>query len=90
MELKEGYMSLKDLSVWFGFKPNTLPKASANVKSKRFDTLSTYADFHFEGNRLYIDKVIIPPITNEKTIIGNNLIVSLFFFFIKHRPLYLS
>lgn len=73
MELKEGYMSLKDLSVWFGFKPNTLPKASANVKAKRFDTLSTYADFHFEGNRLYIDKVIIPRYSKALEIIEEEM-----------------
>lgn len=27
MELQEGKMSIKDLSVWFGLKPDTLGKA---------------------------------------------------------------
>lgn len=60
MELKEGYMSIKDLSVWFGLKPETLAKSRPSAKEKKFNTLKGYADYHFEGKKLYIDKVKFP------------------------------
>lgn len=73
MELKEGYMSLKDLSIWFGLKPETLGKARASTKEKRLKILEAFADYHFEGKRLYIDKVIIPKYSKALEIIEEEM-----------------
>lgn len=59
MELKEGYIKIKDLSVWFGMQPESFSKSSMVTKQKKYNILSGYADFHFEGKKLYIDKVYI-------------------------------
>ena len=32
MELKEGKMTLKDLSLWFGLKPDTITKSRKSSK----------------------------------------------------------
>ena len=39
MELKEGYMSLRDLSLWFGLKPDTFKNSRSETKEKRFKIL---------------------------------------------------
>lgn len=57
MELHEGKMSIKELSEWFGLKPETLSKSSQKAKDKKFKILEAYADYHFEGKKLIIDKV---------------------------------
>lgn len=59
MELKEGKMTLKELSQWFGLAPDTLSKRKKS-KEKRLKQLKNYCDYHFEGKTLIIDKVIIP------------------------------
>lgn len=59
MELKEGSMTLKQLSVWFGLKPDTLRNSKPATKQKKFQKLSHFCDFHFEGKKLYIDRVYI-------------------------------
>lgn len=53
-------MKFKDLSVWFGLKPDTFKNSRASAKAKRLKALEGYADYHFEGKKLYIDKVYIP------------------------------
>lgn len=59
MKLTEGQMKIKDLSVWFGLKPNTLSDARPSSRKKKYKILSGYADYHFEGTKLFIDKVYI-------------------------------
>ena len=56
-ELKEGKMTIKDLSIWFGLKPETLAKSRPESREKKFKILEAYAEYHFEGKALYIDKV---------------------------------
>lgn len=63
MILKEGYMTLKDLSVWFGLKPDTISKGTKTAKEKKLQKLRLFCDYHLEGRRLYIDKVFIPEYT---------------------------
>lgn len=53
-------MKIKDLSVWFGLKPETLAKAKPKAREKKFQILKGFADYHFEGKKLIIDKVKIP------------------------------
>lgn len=60
MELTVGHMTLKELSVWFGLKPTTLPNYNKKLRKKKFDILKSFCDFHFEGNKLYIDEVYVP------------------------------
>lgn len=69
MELHEGKMSIKDLSIWFGLKPDTLGKAKPQTKQKKYDLLKTFADYHFEGRAIVIDRVIIPEYNKALTII---------------------
>lgn len=72
MELKVGPMTLKDLSVWFGLKPDTITKSRKSAKEKKFEILKWYADYHFEGRKLIIDKVLIPEYTKAFDIIDKN------------------
>ena len=73
MELKEGYMTLKELSIWFGLKPDTIGKSKPSSKEKRLKLLKTYAEYHFEGKRLYIDRVIYPTYTKAFEIIDEEM-----------------
>ena len=69
MELQEGKMSIKDLSIWFGLKPDTLGKARPQTKQKKYELLKTFADYHFEGKSIIIDRVIIPEYNKALNII---------------------
>lgn len=60
MELKIGPMKIKDLSVWFGLQPETLGKSKPRAREKKMEILKGFADYHFEGKKLIIDKVKIP------------------------------
>ena len=59
MQLKEGKMTLRELSLWFGLKPDTISDGSKAAREKKLKILSGYADYHFEGRKLHIDKVYI-------------------------------
>lgn len=62
-ELHLGHMSWKELSEWFGLKPNSITKGSKSAKESKLKKLETYADFHLEGdkgNKLYIDNIKYP------------------------------
>lgn len=61
-------MLIKDLSIWFGLKPETFSNARKSTREKRFKTLSGYADYHLEGKKLYIEKVYIPEYCPAMTI----------------------
>lgn len=69
MELKEGKMAIKDLSVWFGLKPETISKGQKSAREKKFEILKSYADYHFEGRSLIIDKVYYSTYTKAFEII---------------------
>jgi hypothetical protein len=58
-ELHLGKVTYRELSTWFGLKPDSMTKNS-KTKERRLKTLSKYADFHMEGNNVYIDKITIP------------------------------
>ena len=57
-ELKEGPITVTELSEWFGLKPNSLKHSKA--KAKKLEILSAFADYHMEGRTLVIDKVHEP------------------------------
>lgn len=57
IELQEGKLLLSDLSCWFGLAPTTLGKSNPKAKEKKMKILATYADYHFEGRSIIIDKV---------------------------------
>lgn len=59
-ELQEGPIMLKDLSVWFGLRPETLAKSRPQAKEKKMKILSAFADWHYEGKKIIIDRVKIP------------------------------
>lgn len=58
MELKLGKMTQKELAAWFGISYNTL-KTNPTTKANKLEVLKTYADYHFEGKTIYIDKIHI-------------------------------
>lgn len=59
MELKLGKMTQKELADWFGISYNTL-KTNPKTKANKLEILKTYADYHFEGKSVCIDKIYIP------------------------------
>ena len=59
MELHLGKMTLKELSEWFGLKPETLGKSSNTARAKKFEILKAYADYHLEEGKVFIDKIHI-------------------------------
>lgn len=63
MELKEGHMTLRELSVWFGLKPETISNSRPSAKQKKLDKLKLFCDYHFDGKKLMIDRVYIPEYT---------------------------
>ena len=58
-KLKLGKMTLRELSTWFGLKPDSLSKHPQS-KEKRLKNLTGYAAFHFDGKSLIIDEIFIP------------------------------
>ena len=58
-KLKEGKMTLRELSAWFGMASDGFSRASESSKAKKLKALEQFADYHFEGKTLYIDKVKI-------------------------------
>lgn len=56
MELHTGKYLNKDLAEWFG-----ISQGSFNTKKeKKLEELKDFADFHLEGKKVVIDKVLIP------------------------------
>lgn len=72
MVLKEGYMTLRDLSVWFGLKPDSISKNGPKAKEKKLQKLHLFCDYHLDGKRIYIDKVFIPEYTKAFDVIEAN------------------
>lgn len=73
MILHEGKMTLRELSSWFGLAPDSISKSSKAAKEKKFKILETYAEFHFEGKSLIIDRVKQPTYTRAFDIIEEEM-----------------
>lgn len=67
-ELKLGKMTMRELSVWFGLSPDSLSKHESS-KQKKLQILKNFADYHFEGRFLYIDKIHTPTYSKAYEII---------------------
>ena len=57
--LKLGKITMRELSTWFGLKPDSLSK-NPKSKEKKLRALTGYAAFHFDGKSLIIDEIFIP------------------------------
>lgn len=68
-ELHLGRMTYEELSIWFGLKPKTFATAKTSTKQKKFELLKTFADYHFEGKAVIIDRIIIPEYSKALSII---------------------
>ena len=55
-QLTVGKKTNQDLAKWFGVKANTF----GNQKKKRLEELKDFAEFHMDGCKVVIDRVIIP------------------------------
>ena len=60
-ELKIGKMSNKDIAEWMGVSANTFNKS----KEKYLRELADFADFHLEGKKVVIDKIINPVFSKQ-------------------------
>lgn len=69
MELKIGKITMKELSLWFGRNEKYMSNSSQSAKEKAFKKLEIYADYHWEGKSLIIDKVKHPVFTKAFDII---------------------
>lgn len=72
LKLKEGTISYRDLSLWFGLQPDNFAKSRPATKEKRLRKLSHFCDFHFEGKKLFIDKVHIAEYSSAYDTIEEN------------------
>lgn len=69
VELKPGYISNKDLALWFGIKPNSF----AHAKNKKLEQLKKYADYEIIDKKIKINKVHIPYYSKSYTQVLNNM-----------------
>lgn len=72
MQLKEGYMTYRQLSTWFGLKPDAITKGTASAKQKKLDKLKNFCDFHLDGKKIIIDRVYIPEYSKAYDVIEEN------------------
>lgn len=56
MLLQIGLIKKSDLAKWFGITPSSF----SHNKTKKMEELKIFADYHLEGDKIYIDKVLIP------------------------------
>lgn len=68
MELKLGIITWRDLSIWFGLKPDSLTK-NPKSREKKLKILEKYADFHLENKKIIIDKIYYSTYTKAFDII---------------------
>ena len=59
-ELKKGPITLKELSEWFGLKPETISRSTKKAREKKFEKLKGFCKYHFDGKKIIIDEVITP------------------------------
>ena len=69
LELQEGKLTLRELSLWFGLAPTTISNGSTKSKEKKFNILKGYAVYHFEGRNIIIDKVTCPVYSKARAIV---------------------
>lgn len=60
-ELIVGKVANKDLAEWFGINPNTFNHS----KEDKLNELKNFAEFHMEGKKVVIDKIINPVYTKQ-------------------------
>lgn len=72
MQLKQGPISYRDLSLWFGLKPDTFAKSRPETKQKKLNKLKNFCDFHIDGKKIVIDRVYIPEYSKAYDIIEEN------------------
>lgn len=70
-ELKTGKISLEELADWFGVALSTIK--SKKTKENKLKILTSFADFHYEGNRIVIDEVHIPIYSKAYALIKEKL-----------------
>lgn len=70
-ELKTGKITLEELADWFGVALSTIK--SKKTKENKLKVLASYAKFHYEGNRLFIDEVYIPTYSKAYALIKEKL-----------------
>lgn len=68
-ELKEGPITLRELSNWFGLQPDAISKGTQAAKEKKFEKLKLFCDYHLEGKKIIIDEVFIPKYSKDLEII---------------------
>lgn len=74
MKLKEGKMSWRELSIWFGLKPDSINK-NPKAKENKLQKLKVFADFHLdEKGKLIIDKVHISEYSKPLDVIEKELL----------------
>lgn len=56
MELKLGKMTNKELAEWMGISSNCFAK----MKEKKYEELKVFAEYHFDGKKVVIDKILNP------------------------------
>ena len=66
--LQLGRMTWRELSEWFGLKPDSLSK-HPKTKENKLKILKSFADYHIEGRSLYIDKIHIAVFSKAYNII---------------------
>lgn len=72
--LQEGKITFRQLSAWFGMKtPDGFARTKGKNREKKLKTLAAFADYHFEGKTLYIDKVLCPYYNKAYDIIEEEL-----------------
>lgn len=72
-QLKLGKMTMRELSTWFGLKPDSLSK-HPNAKEKRLKALAGYANYHFEGKTLIIDQIFILEFNTAYDLVGKEFL----------------
>lgn len=73
MILKPGPMTMRELSVWFGLKPDSINK-NPKSKKKKLKKLENFCLFHFEGKKLIIDQVYIPEFSSAYECVEENFV----------------
>lgn len=72
MQLKEGIMTYRELSIWFSLKPDTFTKSRPETKQKKLNKLKKFCDFHLEGKKIIIDRIYIPEYAKAYDVIEEN------------------
>ena len=70
-QLKLGKISWRELSTWFGLKPDSLTKSSVAIRQKKLKILKAYAEYHLdEKGKIIIDEIYEPVYSKAYDIIA--------------------